>query len=185
MIRRAWELYDAADIVVTYNGVAFDNKHLRSDWLDLGLPLPSPWKDIDLYKVNRQMFGRVSYSLNHLCQILGLDMKSGHYDAVVAQAALDGDEKARRLLKRYNIGDVKITEQAYDRVRGYMPGHPHMGPLPTDETKSCNQCGSLDLQRTGTTRAIQIDYVLYRCGNCGANVRGARHSRQAATRGVV
>jgi hypothetical protein len=44
MVRRSWELYDAADIVVTYNGVSFDNKHLRTDWDVAGLGEPRPWK---------------------------------------------------------------------------------------------------------------------------------------------
>jgi hypothetical protein len=184
MIRRSWELYDEADIVVTYNGVAFDNKHLRADWRDLGLPPPRPWKDVDLYRVNRTTFGAVSYSLNHLCQVLGLDTKSGHYDAVLAQAALDGDVTAQRKMKRYNVGDVKITEQAYDRLRPYMHTHPHMGTLSHDEALSCNACGSTELERNGVYRAVTIDFVLYRCKGCGANVRGGRHSRAALSRGV-
>lgn len=44
MVRRSWELYDQADIVVTYNGIGFDNKHLRTDWELAGLGEPSPWK---------------------------------------------------------------------------------------------------------------------------------------------
>ena len=184
MVERAWELYNQADIVVTYNGIRFDNRHLKSEWLVAGMPPPRPWKDVDLFNVNRQTFGFESKSLQHLCYRLGLDLKSGHYDAVMAERCMDGDERAQRTMKRYNVGDVRITEQAYDRLRGWMPGHPHMGQIDEHQRPTCNQCGSEDLTRSGVKRAVQIDYALYRCNNCGANVQGAWHSRAANTRGA-
>lgn len=181
MVKRSWELFDEASIVVTYNGKRFDCEHFRGDWLKAGLPLPTPWKDVDLYQTNK--FGFTSRSLNHLCQILGLDVKSGKYSFDMAEACMAGDEKAQKLMRRYNVGDVKITEQAYDRLRGYLPNHPHIGEINPDERR-CNQCGSPNLERNGLTRAVVIDYVLWRCSDCGANVKGTRHSRTAATRGA-
>jgi hypothetical protein len=183
MVQRAWELYDQADIVVTYNGVRFDNKHLKSEWLLAGMPPPRPWKDVDLYAVNSRTFGFESKSLQHLCYRLGLDLKSGHYDAVLAEKCVDGDAKAQAKMKRYNVGDVKITEQAYDRLRGWMPGHPHMGINSSDEIRTCNQCSSENLQRNGTKLAEQIVYTLYRClvrmGSrvllCGRGIRRERY----------
>lgn len=184
MVKRSWEMYDEADIVVTFNGKKFDNKHLRSEWLLAGMPPPKPWKDVDLYQIAGRTFGFESKSLNHLCYRLGLDTKSGHYDPVMAEQCMDGDTAAQRLMARYNRGDVKITEQAYHALRGWMPTHPHIGINPTDDTVTCNQCGGDNLERNGTKLAAQIVYVLYRCGDCGANVQGTRHSRAAITRGA-
>ena len=184
MVKRIWEMYDEADIVVTYNGVRFDNRHLKSEWLLAGMPPPRPWKDVDLYAVNSRTFGFESKSLQHLCYRLGLDLKSGHYDAVLAEKCVDGDAKAQAKMRRYNVGDVKITEQAYDRLRGWMPGHPHMGINVSDEIRTCNQCSSENLQRNGTKLAEQIVYTLYRCLDCGANVQSTRHARAAVTRGA-
>lgn len=181
MVQRSWEMYDQANIVVTYNGKRFDNKHFRGDWLKAGLPEPSPWKDVDLFQSNQ--FGFTSRSLNHLCEILGLDVKSGRYSMDMAEACMAGDEKAQRTMRRYNVGDVKITEQAYDRLRGHLPNHPHIGEIAADVLR-CNQCGSTSLERNGLTRAVVIDYVLWRCSDCGANVKGMRHSRTAATAGA-
>lgn len=136
---------------------------------------------MDLYQTNK--FGFTSRSLNHLCQILELDVKSGKYSMDMAEACMAGDTTAQATMKRYNVGDVKITEQAYDRLRGYLPNHPHIGEIDQD-VKRCNQCGSGNLERNGLTRAIVIDYVLWRCSDCGANVKGTRHSRSAVTRGA-
>jgi hypothetical protein len=182
MVRRSWELYNEANVVVTYNGRRFDNAHFRGDWLKAGLAPPSPWKDVDLYQSNK--FGFTSRSLNHLCEILGLDVKSGRYSFDDAEACMDGDAKAQATMRRYNVGDVKITEQAYDRLRGHLPSHPHIGEIAGDELR-CNQCGSASLERNGLTRAVVIDYALYRCGDCGGNVKGTRHSRSAITKGAA
>ena len=81
------------------------------------------------------------------------------------------------------IGDIELTEWLYDRLRGWMPSHPHIGT--SGDEKVCNQCGSSELKRQKSTyRAVVIDYTLLRCSDCGANVRGGWHSRAATTRGA-
>lgn len=184
MVQRAWELYDEAEVVVGYYSTGFDNKHLQTEWLLAGLPPPSPWKDVDLYRVNRATFGFESKSLNHLCQRLGLSTKRGHYDPMLADLCMDGDVKAQRKMATYNKGDVVITEQAYDRLRGWMPTHPHHLYARADEKPTCNQCWGDRLEYRGIRLAQQISYSLFRCLDCGANVQGTRHARAAITRGV-
>lgn len=184
MVRRSWELYNEAEIVVTYNGIRFDNKHLKSEWLLAGMPPPSPWKDVDLYAVNSRTFGFESKSLQHLCHRLGLDLKSGHYDAVMAEKCVEGDPKSQKVMRRYNVGDVKITEQAYDALRPWITSHPHSLIGTINDRPTCHACWSDDLEPNGTRLAQQITYKLFRCRSCGANVQGTRHSRAAVTRGV-
>lgn len=185
MVQRSWELYDQADIVVTYNGRRFDNEHFRGDWLKAGLPLPKPWRDVDLYLANK--FGFTSRSLQHLCETLGLDVKAGKYSMDMAEACMAGDTKAQATMRRYNVGDVRITEQAYDRLRGYLPGHPHVVKVTDPSELTCNECGSSDLHNNGTVTGPsgRIAYPLYRCGECGANVKDTRqHARTAFTAGA-
>lgn len=181
-LQALWRLYDAADIVVGFNTVRFDNRHLRTEWLRAGLKPPSPWKDVDLYQVAARSFGFDSKSLAHLCAQLGLPGKTGAYDPAVAEAAAAGDKQARAELRTYNVGDVEANWAVYDRLRGWIPGHPHMHV--TDDPV-CNQCGSTDVVKTGTYRAITRDYPRYRCRACGANIRLAHYSgRVATTRGI-
>lgn len=184
MVQRAWEMYDEANIVVTYNGIRFDNKHLKSDWLLAGLPPPTPWKDVDLYAVNSRTFGFESKSLQHLCQRLGLDTKSGHYDAEMAEACMNGDAAAQKTMRRYNAGDVKITEQAYTALLPWITSHPHHIDGFGDDKARCHVCWSTDLWPNGFKLAQQITYRLFRCQNCGANVQGTRHARAGVTRGA-
>lgn len=182
MIERSWELYNEADIVVTFNGRRFDNKHLRSDWLLAGMPPPAPWKDIDLFVVARQ-FGFESKSLDSLTRRLGRGGKALHYNADLAFAAVEGDREAQRLLREYNVGDVELTDWLADRLRPWTSTHPHIGTA--GDEKRCNACGSENLTLLKSRyRAVVMDYALYRC-ECGALVRGGWVARVANTRGVA
>lgn len=183
MIRKAWELYDEADIVYTFNGKRFDNRHLKSDWLVAGMKPPRPWKDVDLYDVVKQ-FGFESKSLDSVTRRLGRPGKALHYDMDLAFAAAGGDREAQQELKTYNIGDVELTEWLADRTRGWIPSHPFIGTH--GDEKRCNQCQSDDLKldESQRYRAVVLDYALYRCGNCGGNVKGGWVARAASTRGA-
>jgi len=181
MVEKAWTLLDQAAIVVTFNGIGFDLRHLRREFHLAQMPPPRPWKDVDLYREAKRSFDYESHSLNHLAQRLGVGEKSqtGGFD--LWRGCLARERAAWATMKAYNIADVELTERLYDRMRGWLPSHPHHG---TGDEARCNQCGSSDLERVGTTLAQVITYVLYRCRACGANVRGGFHSRQATTRGV-
>lgn len=182
MLDRAWGVYDEADIVVGHNLGNFDTKHLKSGWRDAGFPPPSPFKVVDTLDIARREFGDESKTLDALCHRLGLEGKVGRYNSEQAEAAIAGNKTAQRELRKYNKADVVATEQFYDALRGWMPGHPHTiaGTAPR-----CPQCGSTDLIDAGTTQAILLTYPLYRCAGCGGNVKGTRSmGRVATTRGA-
>jgi hypothetical protein len=183
MVRATWEAYDQADIVVGHNLAGFDTKKLRGAWLEHGLPEPTPFKTIDTLKVGRE-FGFESNTLDALCQRLGIPAKTDRYNVEVARAACAGNVTAQRRITRYNKGDIVATEGLYDYFRGHMPSHPHIAPAGVDPT--CNQCGSTELTLSAKPhRAQALAYPLYRCDNCGANVRLNRHDRRiASTYGV-
>lgn len=126
MIEQAWRLLDEADIVVTFNGRAFDLKHLREGFVEYQLGEPSPWKDVDLYLAARNRLGYESRSLDHLCQRLGIPGKRGHYDDMQAEDACDGDPAAQRAIAAYNRQDVRATKGCYDRLLPHLSTHPNM-----------------------------------------------------------
>lgn len=183
MLKKIWEAVDQADIVVGHNIVGFDLKKLNSEWRDAGMVPPSPYKAVDTLKEARKQFGDESKTLDAITKRLGIPSKTDRYDVEVARAALDGDRMSQLQIQAYNEGDITATLGLYDRLRGWMPNHPHLGPLDEEEIR-CNQCHSTDLERNGTYLAVQIRYIQYRCRSCGANLRGATHSRSAVVRGV-
>lgn len=182
MFDRIWQAFDQAEIVVGHNIKSFDIPKLKNDWGELGWMPPSPAKPVDTLTEARR-FGYESRTLNALCQRLDIPAKTDRYDVEVARAACAGDKAAQRRIKAYNVGDIHATRELYDRLRPWMASHPHIGEI-VEDVRRCPSCGSTDLKRNGTTRAVVIDYVLLRCSNCGANVKSTRHSRSAVTRGV-
>lgn len=183
MLSKIWDLYNEASLVVTYNGISFDNRHLCSEWLEAGYRPPRPWKDVDLYKVVKR-FGFESKSLDSVTRRLGRPGKATSYSMDCAFSAAEGNVRDQNRLRRYNQGDVELTEWLYDRLRGWIPNHPFIG----DDTGGdrCNQCGSTKLKREPSNyRAVVIDYNLLRCQDCGGLVRGNWSSRISSTRGVA
>lgn len=183
MHRQAWKVYDQAQIVVGHYLPKFDTPKLRNGWLRLGLPDPSPWKEVDTWRVALRL-GFEYNGLDALCKELGIPAKTDHYDPLVARAAVDGDREAQARIVAYNAGDVEANTWLLDRFRGHIPGHPHDVDGTINDRPVCNQCWSDNLDRDGIVLARQIAYVNYRCGDCGASVRGTRHSRAAVTTGV-
>lgn len=184
MLAQLWEAYDRADLIYGHNVHRFDTKNLNAEWLTLGLKAPSSFKILDTLKEARKTFGFESNTLASLTQRLGIDTKTDKYDVETARAACAGDKAAQRKLKAYNHGDTAASEAFVDRLRGWIPSHPHNLVGTANDRPTCNQCWGDNLKRNGTKLAQQITYVLYRCLDCGANVQGTRHSRAAITRGA-
>lgn len=184
MLHKLWEAYDRADIVYGHNVDRFDTKNLNAEWLTLGLYAPSTFKIVDTLKEARKTFGFESNTLASLTERLGIETKTDKYDVKVARAAVAGDKAAQRKITSYCNGDTNASEKFVDRLRGWIPSHPHnlMGTI--DDRPTCNQCWADTLEPNGIKLAQQISYRLYRCTSCGANVQGTRHSRAAVTRGA-
>ena len=178
MVKRAWEIYDAADYVVTYNGARFDNSWLRAVWAESGLTPPSPWRDIDLYRTVRK-FNWPSRKLAFVGQQLGLDLKTDPGGFETWDHILRGTDeqkaKARARMVRYCKNDVRITTQLFDRLLPWIDGL--NVPLITGDgaTESCcTRCGSHDVQSRGWAYTTTMRYRRYRCMSCGGWMRNRR-----------
>jgi hypothetical protein len=183
MLEASWRLYDEADIVVGFNSVRFDDKWFRTFWRDNGLLPPRPFKQVDLYRVNKQLFGADSYSLAELCRSLGLPGKSGRYDPFEADRCMDGDEAAQKRMTRYSKQDTRILPDVHDVLLPWMGNHPHV--VTSTDLATCERCGSADLKPTTPYTAEVLEYPMFRCGGCGGFVRSRSHSRRIAkTKGV-
>lgn len=184
MLRQAHEVYDEADVVVGHNLNAFDTKHLRTGWRDLGLLPPAPFKIVDTLTQARRWFGDESMQLVALTSRLGIATKTDSYDIATARAAVAGDVKAQRKLKAYNIGDIHASEELYLRLRPWMNGHPHHALYALDDAACCQNCGSRDLQRRGYDTTSLGKYPKFQCKACGKWGRGKRNVAVVDVRGV-
>jgi hypothetical protein len=184
MYEAAFELYDQADIAITYNGVGFDNKHLTSGWTERRMGRPSKWHDIDLLKVARASQGWESKTLDSVCKRLGIDAKNDKYQVEVARAAMAGGVTAQRKLRRYNRNDVAITGAVYEALLPYVKSHPHVAPSLGLERPTCPRCGSTDVARTGSYSPGVYNYAAYKCNVCSGPFRTTYESRGPSVRAL-
>lgn len=172
MVKKLWDLIDEADMVVHFNGVSFDMPIIHREFVELGMTPPSTYKNIDLMRVVKKQFRFPSNKLDYVSDRLGLGKKTVHTGFQLWMDCLRGDPKAWALMKKYNIQDVKLTEALYDRLRGWIPNHPHFGMF-TGDAWSCPNCGHEDLSTNlvGVAHTNVQTYNEYRCPNCGKQVR--------------
>lgn len=173
MIRRAHELLDEADGVIGYNSRAFDMKHLAREFLVAGLPPPSPYKDIDLWRTVHSTFKFASNKLDQVAGELGMGRKV-RTDFGLWLGCIQSDEAAWAKMRRYNVQDVRLTERLYERLLPWIKQHPHLG-LYVDELRGgCSKCGGR-LQRRGFYHTNVGRYVKYQCLGCRSYMR-AKHA---------
>lgn len=180
MVQAAWERLNEADIVVGYNHVAFDMKHLRREFLVHGHFPPSKWKNVDLLQVVRREFKFPSNKLDYVSQQLGIGKKTSHSGFDLWLACMKDDPKAWETMKKYNKQDVALTEELYDTLRPWINGHPHLG-LITGEEESCPNCGSSTLEPDGQVIATTRAYPAFTCADCGYRGKWSKSHRKTQT----
>ena len=171
-------LLDGADMVVGHNLIKFDMPKIRGRCLVHGLPLPSPYKEIDTCRAARREFGFESNSLEFLCNVLKVDhRKSDHPEFPgykLWDECINGNREAWKAMKEYNIEDIKTTEDVYIAMRPYMTQHPNVGVFTDNDDPTCPKCGSTDVNHNKTKWAYTNigKYKRYRCNSCGGWARG-------------
>jgi hypothetical protein len=84
---------------------------------------------------------------------------------------IDGDEKARRKMVRYCLGDVRKTGQLYLRMRPWIKNHPAMRSLGTE---ACPTCLSKNTKRDGIRRTACFHIQQHQCNDCGRYFSGKK-----------
>ena len=74
-----YDMLEEADAVVTYNGIAFDMKHLNREFVEAGMQPPHMPQNIDLLKTIRKQFKFPSNKLDYVANRL-LGKKKVHVE---------------------------------------------------------------------------------------------------------
>lgn len=164
MLRRVHQMLSEADAVATYNGAKFDIPKLMGEFLIHGFPAPPMPTQIDIYRSVRQM-GLICNKLDYVAPLLGLGSKVKHDGLQLWLDVMDNCPKAQARMAKYCAGDVRLTEQVYDKVRPYIRNHAYLAEPGRD---LCGTCGSHRLQARGfhTTKASVRQR--YQCQACGS-----------------
>jgi len=162
-------LFEEADIIVAHNGNSFDQKETQTRFLYHGLPVTSPYKQIDTKLVARKNFRMNSNSLNDIGKFLDLGKKLPHFGFEMWQEIYENrDPEMWQTMRDYNVQDVVLLGQVYDRflMDGWIQNHPNMAML-SGNLEACPKCGVDDrMMRRGFYYGSQQTKVKYQCGNC-------------------
>jgi DNA-directed RNA polymerase subunit RPC12/RpoP len=170
-IKRAHELLDEADAVMSYNGKRFDMPTLNREFLKYGLRPPSPYHHIDLLEVMKSQFRFTSNKLDHVLRELGIGEKVKHEGHELWTKCMAGDPKAWAKMKRYNIGDVRGLEVLYEALKPWIRTHPNHAMYTDENRPVCTNCGGTHLQARGMQTTRTQKYQRYQCQDCGTWMR--------------
>jgi uncharacterized protein YprB with RNaseH-like and TPR domain len=144
------EVWANADIAVGWYSSGHDEPFLRTRAIIHEFPAPKPVQTLDLWGKVWKRFKFSKNSLHNVARKLGLTPKWYNEDADF-EKVLYGDKAAmKRIVKHCRI-DVQITEEAYEKFKGYILTHPRVSVNPW----KCRTCGSSSLQRRGWRYSAQ------------------------------
>jgi predicted RNA-binding Zn-ribbon protein involved in translation (DUF1610 family) len=165
-----WEVLNRADIVIAQNGKKFDVKKINARFLIAGMPPPSPYKVVDTMLEARSIAAFTSNKLAWLSDVLTDEPKDDHKEFPGFELwteCLADNPKAWRAMRQYNDVDIKSTEKVYLKLRPYIIGHPNVAAYNDSEDPQCPKCGSVEMQRRGTSVTQSGRYHRMYCASCG------------------
>ncbi len=181
MLQEMRDLYDEADIVVTYNGNSFDNKHLNAAWAMADIPPPSPVISIDLYRVVKANFKFPSNKLDYVASVLLGDHKVANTGHVLWRQCLDADvpddvrRRAWSLMARYCRKDVDLLLPLYEKLTPWFPESINVAVIGSQPLQNaCPKCTSTHVQSRGYRYTRTRAYRQYLCMSCKGWFRGTR-----------
>jgi DNA polymerase elongation subunit (family B) len=168
-----WGLFDKADVLLGHNIDNFDVKYANGRFFFHGMTPPAHYDTVDTLKIARRRFRFPSNSMDDLAFYLGLDGKIETGGKKLWLNCMKGDQRAWRLMKKYNKWDVDLNIQIYERMLGWSVKTIH-----TDfDRPACSACGSNGVQNAGFESKGGSKHQRWKCTSCGSNqytgVKGA------------
>jgi hypothetical protein len=164
VVRKLHELFCEADIIVAYNGNAFDHKIVNARFLTHGMLPPPPLRQVDPLLIARKCFKLPSNKLEDVGRILKVGVKFPGHDREMWRLCYHGDPKAWSKMQKYNKQDVVLLEAVYLALRPWMQGSPRIS---LTSVKACPKCGEKKLQRRGFSVKKTLTYQRWQCQACG------------------
>jgi len=181
MLQEIRDLYDEADIVVTYNGNSFDNKCLNAAWAMASIDPPSPCISIDLYRVVKQNFRLPSNKLDYVASVLVGDHKVQNTGHLLWRQCLDSDvepetrRKAWNLMAKYCRKDVDLLVPLHAKLTPWLPESINVAVIGSQPLhNACPKCTSTHVQSRGYRYTRTRAYRQYLCMTCKGWFRGTR-----------
>lgn len=175
MVEKAHRLFSEADVLIGWNSIKFDTKHLNREFILAGLGPPAPYRQVDLMRAVKSRFNFSHNGLDYICSQLGLERKQKHGEFAgfdLWLQCLAGNDKAWKVLREYCVNDTAIITAAYLKLLPWVSGHPSWGAFLGEDV--CVNCGSESLAKEGFAYTSTSRYQRLRCRSCGKYSRSTK-----------
>lgn len=163
------KLMSQADILITQNGIKFDEPIVKGRFLVHGLECPGPYRHIDTCRLARRM-GFPSSKLEYLTQTLCPELVKLKHNEFPGnelwKECLLGNKKAWTIMEKYNKMDVLGTEGVYKKLAPFGVGVNFSMYLEGFD-QVCS-CGSTKWKKDGHAYMAAGKFQRYRCLRCTA-----------------
>lgn len=170
LVRRLERLFKKADFIVAHYGDGYDIKVTNAQAIVNNLKRPTKCQTIDTYKVAKANFHFPSYKLEYLAQRLckkHKKYKSRKYVGMeLWNACMARDPKAWAEMKFYNIKDILVLEELFERLIPYIK-NANFNMYHDSNLMTCN-CGCQEFSRGGTYSTGSGKFQKYFCKDCNA-----------------
>jgi DNA polymerase elongation subunit (family B) len=167
LCQEMYNFLDEANIIISYNGNAFDILKINTRFLINGIQPPSYYKSIDVYQTISRNFSFASKSLDFVTYKLELSRKKESGGIELWKKSMAGDANALTELSIYNIQDSKILEELYLQIRPWIRNHPSIGMWHDSTEPMCGYCGSTNLEYISNLYSTPSGlYFSFRCLDC-------------------
>lgn len=169
-----WKLLDEADVVITQNGKAFDQKKLNARFVLQGFQPPSSYKHIDVMLIAKKHFAftsnRLEYMTDKLCKKYKKLKPTKFPGFEMWKACMSGNREAWNEMQKYNKHDVLALEELYTKLVPW-DGSVNFNLYTDDATNTC-KCGSTKFENRGYRYTATGKFHRFKCKECGAETRG-------------
>lgn len=181
VVKVAAEALSSADVIVSWYGLKFDVPFLNSRLIYHGLPpIDTNVVHLDLWRTSRYKLKLSNNRLNTVQDFLQLDDAKSPLKHATWLRAQQGNKKAIRYIIHHCKQDVKVLEQAYEKLKPLIVNHPNVN-LVTGVLNACPKCGVTGMmKKEGHRYTMVTKKQRYSCKACG----GWSLGKPETTRGV-
>jgi DNA polymerase elongation subunit (family B) len=155
LMKKFLEVYNKADMVIGFNNDNFDNRLINARALKYDLNVNTFVKSFDIMKQAKRLFRLPGYSMNYIAKFIGVQTKLQHSGINMWDEIQYGSKKqakkAMKMMVKYNIQDITVTEEVFLRMNKYMKSPMHVGVAMGNGKISCPLTGSTNVKLHKTT----------------------------------
>jgi hypothetical protein len=164
LLRDFIKVYNSADVVVGWYNSMFDRKWLQSKALEYRLPFLAPVTQIDLCFTAKANFHAGGNSLKNISELGDFKASKTPVDSKHWRRAAVGYAPAIKAVVAHCVADIKMTTEAYERMRPLVRNHPRV-----NDYGPCRTCGEDKLIKRGIAiTKLKNQQQRYQCTNCAS-----------------